>query len=152
MYSNTNIFTLCVQEDLYIRGQTNPHFSLVSRARKNMAVDSDGVRSFGNLTRRCFFWRGRAMTRIVVLLDLIHETLSEGGILSLRDIYYSFGDLFSVQAQSNAAVLDIAATLRTTRRNLHIHAGGDGFVSGLCNLSFPGLDSVDCTRLTEVSR
>jgi len=89
------------------------------------------------------------MTRIVVLLDLIHETLSEGGILSLRDIYYSFGDLFSVQAQSNAAVLDIAATLRTTRRNLHIHAGGDGFVSGLCNLSFPGLDSVDCTRLTE---
>ncbi|KEQ86509.1 DNA topoisomerase IV, alpha subunit [Aureobasidium pullulans EXF-150] len=72
-------------------------------------------------------WRFSVVIRI---LELIHESLSDGVILTKRDLYYRDPALFGKQATVDRYVDQIAAAFAVPRSSLNVTAGVKGLMAG----------------------
>ncbi|TGO47738.1 hypothetical protein BCON_0265g00110 [Botryotinia convoluta] len=72
-------------------------------------------------------WKFVALLRI---LELSHEALVTGNIITKRDIYYRDPELFTKQAIVDRFVDDIACTLGLKRDALNVMAAAKGLVAG----------------------
>ncbi|ESZ94121.1 hypothetical protein SBOR_5475 [Sclerotinia borealis F-4128] len=72
-------------------------------------------------------WKFSALLRI---LELSHEALVTGNILTKRDMYYRDPELFTKQATVDRFVDDIAYTLGLKRDALNVVAAAKGLVTG----------------------
>ncbi|KAI5461601.1 Spo11/DNA topoisomerase VI subunit A [Mariannaea sp. PMI_226] len=72
----------------------------------------------------------RKFARILLILQLSHDALVSGTILTKRHIFYQHQDLFEKQAQVDELVDDIALTLGIGREDLNIVAASKGVLLG----------------------
>ncbi|KAL8793097.1 MAG: hypothetical protein Q9195_004303 [Heterodermia aff. obscurata] len=72
-------------------------------------------------------WRFTVLLRI---LDLLHEALMNGAVVSKRNIYYQDPSLFKKQAGVDRYVDALAFTFRVQRANLNVTAAAKGLVIG----------------------
>ncbi|KAK7432420.1 endodeoxyribonuclease [Neonectria magnoliae] len=90
------------------------------------------ARKFGK-----FFFQSRILShlivhpaRILLILQLSHDALVSGTILTKRHIYYQHQDLFEKQSQVDELVDDLALTLGVNRGDLNIVAASKGVLAG----------------------
>ncbi|KAF7551463.1 hypothetical protein G7Z17_g4999 [Cylindrodendrum hubeiense] len=62
----------------------------------------------------------RKFARILLILQLAHDALVSGTILTKRHIFYQYQDLFDKQSQVDELVDDLAFTLGVNRGDLNI--------------------------------
>ncbi|KAH7008545.1 Spo11/DNA topoisomerase VI subunit A [Ilyonectria destructans] len=72
----------------------------------------------------------RKFTRILLILQLSHDALVSGTILTKRHIFYQHQDLFEKQSQVDELVDDLAFTLGVNRGDLNIVAASKGILAG----------------------
>ncbi|KAK5166596.1 endodeoxyribonuclease [Saxophila tyrrhenica] len=89
-------------------------------------------------------WR---FTVVVRILELIHETLRTGAVISKRDVYYRDPALFGSQTQVDRYVDDIAYTFSVPRASLNIAAAAKGLLAGA--VSFCRRDGSICSASTD---
>ncbi|KAJ4256725.1 endodeoxyribonuclease [Fusarium torreyae] len=68
--------------------------------------------------------------RILLILQLSHDALVSGTILTKRHIFYQHQDLFEKQSQVDELVDDLAFTLGISRGDLNIVAASKGVLAG----------------------
>ncbi|PHH87376.1 hypothetical protein CDD83_8963 [Cordyceps sp. RAO-2017] len=73
---------------------------------------------------------GQKFARVLLILQLSHDALVSGHILTKRQIFYQHQDLFDKQRVVDELVDDIALTLGINRDDLNIVASAKGLVSG----------------------
>ena len=88
----------------------------------------------------------RDVTRLIRVLEIIHELLEKDIHATKREVFYNDVRLFEDQRQSDNAIDDIAPLLGTNRESTHIVASAKGTVLGRLVLQDSG-DRIDCTRL-----
>ncbi|KAH7152025.1 Spo11/DNA topoisomerase VI subunit A [Dactylonectria estremocensis] len=72
----------------------------------------------------------RKFARVLLLLQLSHDALVSGTILTKRHIFYQHQDLFEKQRQVDDLVDDLALTFGVTRGDLNIVAASKGVLAG----------------------
>ncbi|KAI9149479.1 Meiotic recombination protein rec12 [Paramyrothecium foliicola] len=70
------------------------------------------------------------LARILLILQLSHDALVSGTVLTKRHIYYQHQELFGKQQNVDDLVDDLALTLAVSRDDLNIVAAAKGVVSG----------------------
>ncbi|KAK3707623.1 endodeoxyribonuclease [Vermiconidia calcicola] len=98
---------------------TNPSQSVVSKR----------IRFPGRTAEEA--WR---FTVVVRILELMHEALRNGTVLSKRDIYYRDPALFGKQAHVDRYVDDVAFTFGVQRSKLNVTAVAKGLIAGAINI------------------
>ncbi|KND93448.1 Meiotic recombination protein rec12 [Tolypocladium ophioglossoides CBS 100239] len=73
---------------------------------------------------------GQKFARILLILQLSHDALVSGTILTKRNIFYQHQDLFDNQRVVDELVDDLALTLGVNRDDLNIVASAKGLVHG----------------------
>ncbi|ERS95181.1 hypothetical protein HMPREF1624_08392 [Sporothrix schenckii ATCC 58251] len=125
--------------DNVIRGtELTIPFSRRSRPRARVASrDGDAARqqpcgfvSFPGKTEA----EGKLFTQVLSILQLSHQALLSGTIVTKRNIFYQYRDLFRDQRVVDSLVDDIAYTLNLGRDSLNIVAASVGLLCG--QLSF----------------
>ncbi|EEU44466.1 uncharacterized protein NECHADRAFT_85034 [Fusarium vanettenii 77-13-4] len=81
--------------------------------------------------------------RILLILQLSHDALVSGTILTKRHIFYQHQDLFKRQAQVDELVDDIAFTLGIGRADLNIVAASKGVLAGPLTIDLTDGTSLD---------
>ncbi|KAI8659798.1 TP6A-N domain-containing protein [Fusarium sp. Ph1] len=81
--------------------------------------------------------------RILLILQLSHDALVSGTILTKRHIFYQHQDLFERQTQVDDLVDDIAFTLGIGRADLNIVAASKGVLAGPLTLHLTDGTSLD---------
>ncbi|KAG0205265.1 endodeoxyribonuclease [Mortierella sp. GBA30] len=79
--------------------------------------------------------RSRKFSCILRTASLIHESLAKKTIISKRDVFYRDVNLFGSQPAVDAAVDDIACTLRVPRLSLNVTAGRKSILYGSIRLT-----------------
>ncbi|KAM4066577.1 type IIB DNA topoisomerase domain-containing protein [Hirsutella rhossiliensis] len=101
---------------------------LVSR-RNLRTQDGDSRRQ-----RVCFpgrtLFEGQKFARVLLVIQLSHDALVSGSILTKRQIFYQHQELFDKQRVVDELVDDLALTLGVHRHDLNIVASPKGLVSG----------------------
>ncbi|TLD25383.1 hypothetical protein PspLS_05403 [Pyricularia sp. CBS 133598] len=72
----------------------------------------------------------RSFARVLCILEMAHQALVTGNIVTKRNIFYQAKDLFRNQAVVDRLVDDVAFTLGVGRHSLNITAAGKGLVIG----------------------
>ncbi|CAM1508004.1 Fc.00g048520.m01.CDS01 [Cosmosporella sp. VM-42] len=72
----------------------------------------------------------RKFARVLLILQLAHDALVSGTILTKRHIYYQHQHLFENQRQVDDLVDDVACTLGINRGDLNIVAASKGVLAG----------------------
>ncbi|KAJ4148422.1 hypothetical protein LMH87_002892 [Akanthomyces muscarius] len=72
----------------------------------------------------------RKFARLLLIMQLAHQAMITGTILTKRHIYYQHQELFETQRVVDELVDDLAYTLGTDRDDLNITASSKGLVSG----------------------
>ncbi|MHA1341132.1 MAG: hypothetical protein ACTSRZ_14155 [Promethearchaeota archaeon] len=73
-------------------------------------------------------------TRIMKVLEIIHDLLQKGKHMTKREVYYGDVNLFKDQKFSDSAIEDVSALLRTTRNSTGIVAKARGSAVGRLRL------------------
>ncbi|KAM6512353.1 endodeoxyribonuclease [Fusarium solani] len=81
--------------------------------------------------------------RILLILQLSHDALVSGTILTKRHIFYQHQDLFERQTQVDDLVDDIAFTLGIGRADLNIVAASKGVLAGPLTIHLTDGTSLD---------
>ncbi|PVH71088.1 DNA topoisomerase IV, alpha subunit [Cadophora sp. DSE1049] len=123
---------------------------LKSRSKSQAKNDEDVLEGTRNRTKRITFpsrnqkeaWKFTALLRI---LELSHEALVTGVIITKRDIYYREPELFMKQAVVDRYVDDIAHTFGVGRDSLNIVAAAKGLVAGSFRLTRRDKSIIDFT-------
>ncbi|TGO49489.1 hypothetical protein BOTNAR_0429g00020 [Botryotinia narcissicola] len=92
-------------------------------------------------------WKFVALLRI---LELSHEALVTGNIISKRDLYYRDPELFTKQAIVDRFVDDIACTLGLKRDALNVMAAAKGLVIGWFTLKRTNQSIMDYSSAAEL--
>ncbi|EQL00317.1 meiotic recombination protein rec12 [Ophiocordyceps sinensis CO18] len=79
---------------------------------------------------------GQKFARALLIIQLSHDALVSGSILTKRCIFYQHQDLFEKQRVVDELVDDIALTLEVHRHDLNIVASSKGLVSGPLTISY----------------
>ncbi|KAL3957191.1 hypothetical protein ACCO45_007769 [Purpureocillium lilacinum] len=74
---------------------------------------------------------GQKFARLLLMIQLSHDALVSGRILTKRQIYYQHQELFEKQRVVDDLVDDLAATLSVQRHDLNIVATAKGLCCGL---------------------
>jgi len=98
------------------------------------------IRSLGSMRT------ARDVTRLIRVLEIIHELLEKDIHATKREVFYNDVKLFEDQRQSDNAIDDIAPLLGTNRESTHIVASAKGTVLGRLVIEDSG-DRIDCTHL-----
>ncbi len=88
----------------------------------------------------------RDVTRLLRVLEIIHELLEKKIHATKREVFYNDVKLFEDQRQSDSAIDDLGPLLGTNRESTHIVASAKGTVLGRLLLEDSG-DRIDLTRL-----
>ncbi|KAI6762764.1 hypothetical protein HG530_008744 [Fusarium avenaceum] len=95
------------------------------RSRRSTSAQPEMVRYPGrNLQESVKF------ARILVILQLSHDALVSGTVLTKRHIFYQHQNLFDKQSQVDDLVDDIAFNMGVSRGNLNIVAASKGVLAG----------------------
>ena len=86
------------------------------------------------------------VTRLIRVLEIVHELLEKDIHATKREIYYNDVKLFEEQNNSDYAIDDIAPLLGTNRESTHIVASAKGTVIGRLVIEDSG-DRIDMTKL-----
>ncbi|KAH8177129.1 type IIB DNA topoisomerase domain-containing protein [Sarocladium implicatum] len=70
------------------------------------------------------------VARVLLILQIVHDALVSGTVLTKRNIFYQNQDLFGNQTQVNSLVDAVALTLSASREDLNIVATSKGLVAG----------------------
>ncbi|KAH7318275.1 Spo11/DNA topoisomerase VI subunit A [Stachybotrys elegans] len=76
----------------------------------------------------------KRFARVLLILQLSHDALVSGTVLTKRHIFYQHQDLFEKQRNVDELVDDIAFTLGVNRHDLNIAAAPKGHIIGLLKL------------------
>ncbi|RDA95904.1 hypothetical protein CP533_5207 [Ophiocordyceps camponoti-saundersi (nom. inval.)] len=104
--------------------------------RRRISFPGNSLAEAQKFSARPFcIWAGSLRTshipaRVLFILQLSHDALVSGDVLTKRQIYYQYQDLFDKQRVVDDLVDDIALTLDTHRDNLNIVASTKGLLSG----------------------
>ncbi|EGX87904.1 meiotic recombination protein spo11 [Cordyceps militaris CM01] len=79
-------------------------------------------------------------------MQLAHQAMTTGTILTKRHIYYQHQELFETQRVVDELVDDLAYTLDTDRDNLHITSSSKGSVSGCMIIHLRSGEVVDASE------
>ncbi|PFH63393.1 hypothetical protein XA68_12357 [Ophiocordyceps unilateralis] len=82
-------------------------------------------------------------TRVLLILQLSHDALVSGGVLTKRQIFYQYQDLFDKQKVVDDLVDDIALTLGVHRHDLNIVASAKGLLSGCLSIRLTDGSTID---------
>jgi meiotic recombination protein SPO11 len=131
------------------RGQL-PSLELPQRGGPNIVWDEENdllllgekttSRSLGSLRT------AKDVTRLIRVLELVHELLEKDIHATKREIYYNDVKLFEEQNNSDYAIDDIAPLLGTNRESTHVVASAKGTVIGRLVIEDSG-DRIDMTKL-----
>jgi len=86
------------------------------------------------------------VTRLIRVLEIVHELLEKDIHATKREIYYNDVKLFEEQNNSDYAIDDIAPLLGTNRESTHIVASAKGTAIGRLVIEDSG-DRIDMTKL-----
>jgi meiotic recombination protein SPO11 len=127
-----------------------PSLELPQRGGPNIVWDEENdllllgekttSRSLGSLRT------AKDVTRLIRVLELVHELLEKDIHATKREIYYNDVKLFEEQNNSDYAIDDIAPLLGTNRESTHIVASAKGTVIGRLVIEDSG-DRIDMTKL-----
>jgi len=127
-----------------------PSLELPQRGGPNIVWDEENdllllgekttSRSLGSLRT------AKDVTRLIRVLEIVHELLEKDIHATKREIYYNDVKLFEEQNNSDYAIDDIAPLLGTNRESTHIVASAKGTVIGRLVIEDSG-DRIDMTRL-----
>ncbi|POR33776.1 Meiotic recombination protein rec12 [Tolypocladium paradoxum] len=88
---------------------------------------------------------GQKFARILLILQLSHDALVSGTILTKRNIFYQHQDLFDKQRVVDELVDDLALTLGVTRDDLNIVASAKGLVHGPLTIRLADGTAIDAS-------
>lgn len=127
-----------------------PSLELPQRGGPNIVWDEENdllllgekttSRSLGSLRT------AKDVTRLVRVLEIVHELLEKDIHATKREIYYNDVKLFEEQNNSDYAIDDIAPLLGTNRESTHIVASAKGTALGRLVIEDSG-DRIDMTKL-----
>jgi meiotic recombination protein SPO11 len=127
-----------------------PSLELPQRGGPNIVWDEENdllllgekttSRSLGSLRT------AKDVTRLIRVLELVHELLEKDIHATKREIFYNDVKLFEEQNNSDNAIDDVAPLLGTNRESTHIVASAKGTVIGRLVIEDSG-DRIDMTRL-----
>ncbi|KAK3685212.1 Spo11/DNA topoisomerase VI subunit A, partial [Podospora appendiculata] len=86
----------------------------------------------------------RKFEALFCILELAHEALLSGKLITLRNIYYQNMELFGSQGVVNVMVDSLASTLGVGRWDLNIVATAKGLISGPVELLVQGCSIIHC--------
>jgi len=119
-----------------------PVFEVPSRSASNIIweEESDLLLLGKELAQKPFHNMGSVAdaTRLMKVLELIHQILQNNIHVTKRELFYNAVDLFQDQKNSDKAIEDAAVLLRTTRNSTHIVAGAKGVAVGRIKLRDKG--------------
>ncbi|KAI9744265.1 MAG: hypothetical protein M1818_002417 [Claussenomyces sp. TS43310] len=139
--------------DCLIGEKTGLTIHLRSRGRSQQrAFDSEGaVIDTPNFQVREITFPGKTaaeawkFTALLRILELSHEALVTGTVMTKRDIYYRDPELFMTQAVVDRYVDDLAFTLGVERDALNVVAAAKGLVAGALLITKRCGGVIDCT-------
>ncbi|QBZ54767.1 hypothetical protein PoMZ_10476 [Pyricularia oryzae] len=101
------------------------------------------ARSFGKIP----LLNPRRHTRVLCVLEISHQALITGNLVTKRNIFYQARDLFREQAVVDRLVDDVAFTLGVGRHSLNITAAGKGLIIGPISFVLNGGARVCCDNV-----
>ncbi|KAK1835739.1 meiotic recombination protein rec12 [Podospora conica] len=113
----------------------------IPQAHQGDEQHGDSVRFPGRTAQEAR--RFEALFRII---ELSHEALLSGNIITKRNIFYQNVDLFKSQGVVDAMVDNLAYTLGLGREDLNIVAAAKGLISGPVDMILRGGDVVHCNH------
>jgi len=119
-----------------------PVFEIPSRSASNIIWDetSDILLLGKDLSQKSFHNLGSVAdaTRLMKVLEIIHEILRKNIHVTKRELFYNAVDLFQDQKNSDKAIEDASVLMRTTRNSTHIVAGAKGVAVGRIKIKDKG--------------
>ncbi|TQS34981.1 hypothetical protein Golomagni_04612 [Golovinomyces magnicellulatus] len=88
-------------------------------------------------------WKFAVLLRI---LELSHEALVTGIVITKRDVYYKEPELFKHQSVVDRYLNDIAFTFGVERDALNVVAAAKGLIAGSFTVTQYGCSSIDCSQ------
>ncbi|KAH8841786.1 hypothetical protein MCOR07_002362 [Pyricularia oryzae] len=89
----------------------------------------------------------RSFARVLCVLEISHQALITGNLVTKRNIFYQARDLFREQAVVDRLVDDVAFTLGVGRHSLNITAAGKGLIIGPISFVLNGGARVCCDNV-----
>jgi len=127
-----------------------PSFEIPSRSGSNIVWDEvrDLLLLGDKILKRPFHSLTSVLdsTRLMKLIEKVHELLGKDIHATKREIYYTDVDLFEDQKYSDKSIEDLAAMLKVIRNSTHIVASAKGSCIGRLKIRDSG-DEIDLERL-----
>jgi meiotic recombination protein SPO11 len=126
-----------------------PSFEIPSRSSSNIVWDEirDLLLLGDKVIKRPFHSLASVLdsTRLMRLIEIVHELLMKDMHATKREIYYTDVDLFEDQKYSDKIIEDLSAMLKVIRNSTHIVASAKGACIGRLKIRDSG-DEIDLTR------
>ncbi len=146
-YKRIHLTTEALLEQILASGK--PSFEIPSRSSSNIVWDEtqDLLLLGDKMIKRPFHSLASVVdaTRLMRLIEIVHELLLKDIHATKREIYYTDVELFEDQKYSDKIIEDLAAMLKVIRNSTHIVASAKGACIGRLKIRDSG-DEIDLTR------